>query len=391
MLSELKIQACAAVDAMAGELLAVSHAIHANPELGFEEKHAATLLADTVAKAGLEVRRDVFGLPTAFASECGGAAHPRLAILAEYDALPGIGHACGHNLIATAALGAALALAKLDRLPGRVVLLGTPAEEGGGGKELMARVGAFDGVDAAMMVHPAGANLATMPSLAVASVHACYCGRSAHASAMPQEGINALDGLITAYQAIAQLRQHIRQTERIHGIITEGGMAPNIVPERAAGQFYVRAADAETLAALKKRVEGCFRAGAEASGATLELDWRGVDYLELRSSAPLSDAWQANAEALGRTIMAREDIPAGWAGSTDMGNVSQRVPAIHPLIAAAPPEIVIHNPAFAHWAGSDMGDKAALDGAKSLAMTALDFLHDAALRDSVRASFKKMI
>jgi amidohydrolase len=389
MQTELKAQACAAIDAMASELLAISHAIHANPELGFEEHKAAATLTGAVEQAGLAIQRGAYGLPTAFAAEFGEAARPRVAILAEYDALPGIGHACGHNLIATAAIGAVLALAKLERLPGRVVLLGTPAEEGGGGKELMARVGAFEGVDAAMMVHPAGVDAVTTPTLAIGSVRACYCGKAAHASAMPHEGINALDGLVTAYQAIAQLRQHIRQSERIHGIITDGGQAPNIVPERAEGQFYVRAADAHALAALKARVAACFRAGAEASGATLEAVWSDVDYLELHTNWPLADAWQANAERLGRRILRPEELPAGWAGSTDMGNVSQRVPAIHPLIAASPPEVVIHNPAFARWAGSDRGDKAALDGAKTLAMTALDFLCDATLRDSVRAAFRK--
>jgi amidohydrolase len=389
MLSELKAQACAAVDAMAADLLAMSHTIHANPELGFEEHKAAATLTEAIGKAGLAVQQGVYGLPTAFAAEFGADGHPRVAILAEYDALPGIGHACGHNIIATAGVGAALALSKLGRLPGRVLLMGTPAEEGGGGKELMARAGAFDGVDAAMMVHPAGVDAVTTPTLAIGSVCACYGGKAAHASAMPHEGINALDGLVTAYQAIAQLRQHIRQSERIHGIITDGGKAPNVVPDRAEGKFYVRAADAAALAALKQRVAGCFRAGSEASGATLELDWGDVDYLELRTSWPLADAWQANAEALGRHVLRPEELPLGWAGSTDMGNVSQRVPSIHPLIATSPPEIVIHNPAFAEWAASPRGDKAALDGAKTLAMTALDFMCDVTLREAVRAAFRK--
>jgi amidohydrolase len=377
----LKQAACAAIDAIAADLVAVSHGIHAEPELCFEEVRAARRLCAAAEARGLAVARPAYGLETAFEAEFGPAGAPCVALLAEYDALPEIGHACGHNLIATSALGATLALAALgDRLPGRVRFLGTPAEEGGGGKELMARAGAFEGVDAALMIHPAGINLATTPTLAIGRVEAVYHGRTAHASAQPWEGINALDGVITAYNAIAALRQHIRPTERIHGIITDGGVKPNIVPERAAAEFYVRAADAAALAALKLRVEGCLRAGAEATGARLDLQWVGVDYLDLHTSWPLAEAFQKNAESLGRTFMPLEDLPPGWAGSTDMGNVSHRVPSIHPLLAAAPPDVVIHNPAFAHWAGSAMGDACALDGAKALAMTALDFMTDAALR-----------
>lgn len=377
----LKGAACAAIDAMAVELVAVSRGIHAEPELCFEEVKAAARIAEAAEARGLAVTRGAYGLPTALESEFGPPGAPCVALLAEYDALPDIGHACGHNLIATAALGAALALRALGpRVPGRVRFLGTPAEEGGGGKELMAREGAFEGVDAALMIHPAGINLATTPTLAIGTVEVAYHGKSAHASAQPWDGVNALDALVTAYNAIAALRQHIRPTERIHGVITEGGVKPNIVPERAAGEFYVRAADAAALAALKAKVEGCLRAGAEATGARLEARWGAVDYLDLHTSWPLADAFQRNAEALGRVFTPMADLPPGWAGSTDMGNVSHRVPSIHPLIAAAPPDVVIHNPAFAHWAGGEMGDRAALDGAKALAMTALDFLTDANLR-----------
>jgi amidohydrolase len=244
------------IDELADELLAVSHAIHANPELAFEEHDACALLASTARRFDLPVETGVFTLETAFQGSFGGrTSGPTVAILAEYDALPGIGHACGHNLIATSALGAALGLKAVDdELPGTVRLIGTPAEERGGGKELMARAGAFDGVDAAMMIHPAGVNLATMPCICVAEVEVIYHGRSAHASAMPHKGINALDGLLLAYQAISNLRQHIRDHERIHGIVTEGGLAPNIVPDRAAGAFYVRAANEQDLARLKPRV-----------------------------------------------------------------------------------------------------------------------------------------
>lgn len=383
----LKRAVCQAVDARRDALVAVAREIHAHPELAFEERRAAALLVRALKDEGLPVEAPAYGLDTAFESRV-GAAGPTVALLAEYDALPGIGHACGHNLIAAAALGAGLALASLGpRLPGRVRVLGTPAEEQGGGKELLARAGAFDGVDAALMVHPAGVDLITMPSLAFAEVDAVYHGRAAHASAMPERGVNALDALVTAYQAIAQLRQHIRPTERIHGIFTEAGEAPNVVPERAAGRFYVRAANAGELAALKRRVEGCFRAGAEATGAALELAWRDPDYLELRTSWPLAERYRANAEALGRRFFPIDRLPSSVMGTTDMGNVSHRVPAIHPMIAAAPAHCTIHAAAFAEHAGSPSGEAAAIDGAKALAMTAIDFFLDAGLRAEVRACF----
>ncbi len=389
MTDALKTQVNAAVDAMAPQLLAVSHEIHSHPELAFKEHRAAALLSRTLDEAGLSPRAGVYGLETAFEAEFSGARQgPRIALLAEYDALPGIGHACGHNLIATAALGATLALAQVkDRLAGRVRILGTPAEEKGGGKELMARAGAFDGVDAALMIHPSGINLTTMPCICVAEVRVEYHGKSAHASAMPHKGLNALDGLLLAYQAISNLRQHIQATERIHGIVTDGGLAPNIVPEFAAGDFYVRAANKEDLAALKPRVQACFEAGATASGCRVDVQWSGVDYLDLNTSWPLAEHFQRNAEQLGRRFFPLNKLPAGSSGSTDMGNVSYLVPSIHPMLAAALQNVVIHNPEFAKWARSEMGDAAALDGAKALAMTAIDYLDSPALQESCRRAF----
>ncbi len=373
-ISELRADIVGRIDSLADELLAVSHSIHANPELAFLEHHASALLCDTLAEHDLEPTRGAYTLDTAFEvslqTQGGG---PTVAILAEYDALPGIGHACGHNLIATAALGATLGLQSVQaHLPGHIRLLGTPAEEKGGGKELMARAGAFDSIDAAMMIHPAGVNLTTMPCICVAEVEVIYHGKSAHASAMPHRGVNALDGLLIAYQAISNLRQHIRDQERIHGIITDGGQAPNIVPERAAGDFYVRAVDEKALAALKPRVQACFEAGAKSSGAEVEINWANVDYLDLHTNWPLADCFQRHGESLGRTFL--DPAKLGGAGSTDMGNVSHRVPSIHPMLAAAPPNVVIHNPEFEKWAGSETGDTAALDGAKALALTTADFL-----------------
>jgi len=386
---QMRRDVVSAIDAMREELLSLSHLVHGEPELALEEFKAAGALAAAVEKHGLGVQREAFGLRTAYAAEFGKDGGPTIAILSEYDALPGIGHACGHNIIATAGLGAALALSKLNgALPGRVRYLGTPAEERFGGKELMAREGAFERVDAAMMIHPSGSNLLTMPCLAVTEVDATYFGKTAHASVEPHRGLNALDAVVVAYQAIAQLRQHILSSERIHGIITEGGLAANIVPERAACRFYVRSPDAEGLAALRRRVQACFEAGALATGCRLETQWGQTDYLDLKTNWPMAKAFEANATGLGRVFDSLTDLPPGRAGSTDMGNVSHRVPSIHPLLAVAPPEVPIHNPEFTRWASSPKGDEAVIDGAKALALTALDLMCDRSMLDAVKADFE---
>lgn len=387
LLQELKDDAGRAVDAGAAVLTELSARIHANPELKHQEHKASAWLADYLEQHGFTVERGAFGLPTAFAARIGSGA-PTVAILCEYDALPGVGHACGHNIIATAGAGAGAALAALvGETGGRVVVLGTPAEEGGGGKILMARNGAFEGVDAAMMVHPAGMDVAAMTVLAVAEVDVEYRGRAAHASASPHRGINALDALVVAYSAIAQLRQHIRPTERIHGIITDGGQAANIVPERAAGLFMIRAASERRLRDLKRRVEGCFQAGAAATGAELNLHYHGLDYSDMDTNEPLVSAYGANLEKLGRRITPLKDVAESVAGSTDMGNVSKLVPAIHPMIAVSPPQVPLHSADFARYAASAAGDRAVVDGAKALAMTALDVLCDAELRAAMQTAF----
>lgn len=386
---KLKHEVCQMIDGLRGELIQASHAIHAHPELAFEERFAASLLCDAVEKHDLKVERGAFGLETAYVSEFGPNHGPTMSLLSEYDALPGIGHACGHNIIATIGLGSALALSKLGgRLNGRVRYLGTPAEERGGGKEVMAQHGAFDGVDASMMVHPAGFDMVSMPVIALAEVEVIYHGRAAHASAVPFRGLNALDALITAYQTIAQLRQHIQQSERIHGIVTEGGLAPNIVPERAAGRFYVRAVNGIELAALKKRVQACFEAGALASGTRLETKWGRVDCLDLKTNWTLANAYEANAKKLGRELIDPSLLPVGLTGSTDMGNVSHRVPSIHPLIAVSPPSVVIHNAEFTEYAKSERGDQAIIDGAKALAMTTLDYFDSRKMREDAKSEFE---
>lgn len=384
----LKKDVASAVGALRAELLALSHAIHQDPELALEEFRAAARLGDAVAQHDLPVARETFGLKTAYAAEFGADAGPTIAILSEYDALPGVGHACGHNIIATAGLGAALALSKLGaRLPGRVRYLGTPAEERFGGKEMIAREGAFDGVDAAMMIHPANINLVTMPCIAISEVEVTYHGRAAHAAAMPYRGLNALDAVVSAYQSIAQLRQHIQQSERIHGIITEGGLAANIVPERAACRFYVRARDVNELAALKRRVQACFEAAALSTGCKADIRWGTTDYLDMKTNWPMAGAFEKNAAALGRDFFPVAQIPQGFAGSTDMGNVSHRVPSIHPMLAVAPSNVIIHNAEFATWAGSPKGDEAVIDGAVALAQTALDLMADPDMLSRAKADF----
>lgn len=386
-LAALKERAFARVDANRDALLDLSRRIHETPELRFAEHRAAGWLAEHLEGFGFTVERGAFGLPTAFAAHLGSGS-PQVAILCEYDALPGIGHACGHNIIATAGAGAGAALAGvIAETGGSVVVLGTPAEEGGGGKILMARQGAFDGVDVAMMVHPAGMDLLAMNVLAISSVEVEYHGRAAHASASPHQGVNALDALVTAYNAIAQLRQHIRSSERIHGIITDGGQAPNIVPEHAAGVFYVRAVTEKRLAALKERVAGCFRAGALATGAELAMRTIDEDYSDMLTNQPLADAYAANLERLGRTVRGLSDVPAAVVGSTDMGNVSKLVPSIHPMIAAAPPTVPLHSVEFAAYAASAHGHRAVVDGAKGLAATAIDVLCQPELRAAIRAAF----
>ncbi len=385
---KLKKKACKIIDTLQDQLLYISNTLHANPELMFEEIKAMALLSDAVESEGLEVQRGVYGLKTAFQSEFGSKESPCVAILAEYDALPDIGHACGHNLIATAALGAGLCLAKLSKqLPGRIRLLGTPAEEGGGGKILMAQKGAFKNVDAAMMVHPGNLNLITMPTLAATGVEVVYHGKAAHASAAPEKGINALDALLLAFHGINALRQHLTPTDKIHGIITDGGQAVNIIPERAGAKFSVRSSTSNELALLKQKVQNCLEAGATATGATAKIVWAPGSYLDLKTNWPLAEQFEKNAQTLERNFFPLEQVPIQTAGSTDMGNVSHIVPSIHPMFASAPEECTLHHSDFAKHAGSKMGEAAAIDAAKCMAMTAIDYFMDTTLQKDVKNHF----
>jgi amidohydrolase len=385
-LAELKERMQAEVEARRDLLLDASHQIHGHPETNYEEHFAHDLLVRILEDEGLDVVRGAYGVDTAFEARA-GADGPTVAVLCEYDALPGLGHACGHNIIAAAGLGAGLAAAALSRdAGGRVVVLGTPAEEGGGGKIALVRAGALEGVDAALMVHPAGAELTRMTTIAVQEVFATYRGRSAHAAAAPHEGRNALDAAVLGYTAVAALRQHIRPTERVHGIVTEGGDKPNIVPGRARTEWMVRSDTISSLAALKPRVEAALRSGALATGCDVDLEWKDVTYADMLDSEVLVERWAANARALGREPV-EPAADRRVVGSTDMGNVSYAVPAIHPMIQAAPDGTPIHTEDFERSAAGAAGDRAVLDGATALAWTVADLWAGEGVLEAVRQEF----
>jgi amidohydrolase len=370
-LDAAKAKVVAEVDRRADMLVDASHRIHTNPELGYEEEFAHELLTAIARDEGLEVETHAYGVPTAFAARAGSDG-PVIALCCEYDALPGIGHACGHNIIAAAGLGAGLAAAAVaDAVGGRVLVLGTPAEEGGGGKVKLIDAGAFDGVDAAMMVHPAEADLTSMDVIAVHRVLVTYHGEAAHAAAFPWKGRNALDAAVLGYMNVAALRQHIRSDERIHGIFTEAGDKPNIVPARTAAEWYVRAGDVGRLERLEARVMACLEAGATAAGCEMEHEWQWPVYADMRDNQPMLELFRENGATLGRSFDP-PDTSISVVGSTDMGNVSYVVPSIHPMIQVAPPGISIHTPEFAGYAGGAAGDQAVIDGAKALAMTVAD-------------------
>lgn len=386
-IESLKLAVCAEVDRIAPQLLHASHEIHAHPEFNFQEHFAHDLLTDMLDQAGLSPQRHAYGLDTAFESRVGDTG-PDVAVLCEYDALPGIGHACGHNIIATAGLGAGLAAAVVaGRARGRLRIMGTPAEEGGGGKIEMARNGAFQGLDAAMMVHPADADLIRMDAIAVQQADVQFNGKAAHAAAAPQEGRNALDAAVLSYMNVAALRQHILPTERIHGIFRTGGDKPNIVPAEATMQWMVRSQTIASLQPLKQRVLACFEGGAMACGCTTSTVWDNVTYADMIDNGPMVQSYVTNAASLGRTVENPVVLGKRVVGSTDMGNISYLVPSIHPMIQVAPDGVAIHTLDFARWAASAQGDRAVLDGAKAMAMTVIDLWCQTGLIEAVQTSF----
>jgi amidohydrolase len=390
-LSTTKARAVAAVEAQADPLWQTALAIHRQPQLGYTEHTAARLLCDLLAAAGLQVEAGIAGMPTAFRAAVGSKVdRPAIAVLAEYDALPEVGHGCGHNLIGTAAVGAGLALQIVAaELPGAVLILGCPAEEsavdGAGGKVRLIEAGELAGVDAALMVHPGTADLIPLsPSLGSCGLEFEFIGRPAHAALAPQDGINALEGVIQTFIGVNGLRQHLGADARIHGIITQGGTAPGIVPGRAVCRFRIRAADREKLGELVKKTERCAQAGALACGAELRVREYTHRYLPTRPNPALAAAMEANLAALGRTLTPA-DRAIGTV-STDFGNVSQLLPAVAATVAIADAGVTFHSPEFAAAAASERARVMLLDSAKALAMTALDLLYLPALLAGARAA-----
>jgi amidohydrolase len=357
------------VDARAKALDQLALDIHARPELAFEERFAATALADYLESEKVTVQRAAGGLETAFVADAGSGG-ALVAILGEYDALPGIGHGCGHNLMGTAAVGAFLALRdSLDGVRGRVRIVGCPAEERGNGKVHLMKAGVFEGVDAAVMYHPGDRDEIDPLMLAMVNLDVELLGKAAHAAAEPHDGVNALDGLMLGWNAMSALRLLVRSDSRIHGIITDGGKAPNIIPDRAAARLMVRSPDNTYLADLRRRVLACFEGAAVATGTELRPMWSEVCDV-VNTNRPLAEAFAENARWLGRTMQPRR--PADTHGSTDMGNVTSAIPGIHPFLSITEGLVPGHSIAFTEASRGPLALETMRFAAKALAMTALD-------------------
>ena len=376
---DAKQHAASVVDRRIGDLVALSHDLHAHPETAFEEHRSAAAVAEMLE--GFDVTAGAYGLPTAFSARAGSGPLV-VAVCAEYDALPDVGHACGHNVIAAAAVGAGLALAKVADEAGLTVLvLGTPAEEAGGGKILMLERGAFEGVHAAMMVHPWPEERLAGRCLAVSHFDVTFSGREAHASAAPWAGVNALDAMTVSQVAIGLLRQQLRPGDQVHGVVLEGGVAANVIPEHVRGRFMCRATTIADLERLGARVRGCFDAGARATGAAVSFEELSPAYSHFETDAPLLAAYRENAEALGRRFTLDDEGAPLPTLSTDMANVSLALPSIHPLIGVGAGGAVNHQHAFAAACVTPAADAAVRDGALAMAWTAIDAALHQDLRD----------
>ena len=368
-------------------LIKLSHRIHAHPELGFEEEKSSAWLCESLADAGFAVEKGICNLPTAFRATAGsGPLH--IGICAEYDALPGIGHACGHNIIAASALGAAFAAAKVaDEVGLTITVIGTPAEEvcNASGKILLLERGGFDGIHAAMMVHPMPFDMLRAKIISASMFEVHYTGKEAHASAFPEMGVNAADALTIAQTALGLLRQHIRSTDRIHGIVTNGGAAPNVVPAHTSAKYLIRSETLEQLTELRPRVHRCFEAGALATGSTLEITGGDKPYAEMLHDDTMAEFYRKNSEALGRPFPNHSEWETRPNGSTDMGNVSLAMPSIHPMIGINSLPAVNHQPEFAAHCITADADKALADGALAMAWTCIDLAADPAARARLMA------
>ena len=384
---DAKDAARAAIDAARGELTTLSRRIHANPELGYEEEQASGWLEETLDAAGFAVEPGVCGLPTAFRATK-GSGPLRVVVCAEYDALPGIGHACGHNIIAASAVGAGIGAGSVADAAGlTVTVMGTPAEEvlRSGGKIRLLEGGAFEGAHAAMMTHPAPWDVAVWPIVAASFFEVHYEGKAAHASGFPEQGVNAADALTIAQTAIGLLRQHIRSTDRVHGIVTHGGDAFNIIPAHASADYAVRAITLDDLTEVYEKVMRCFEAGALATGAKLSVIGGDRPFAHLEHDLEMASAYQRNAEHLGRRFPAPGEPSPATPVSTDMGNVSLALPSIHPAIGIESLPAVNHQPEFAAACATPAADQALYDGAVAMAWTMLDMAETPSLRERLLA------
>jgi amidohydrolase len=358
------------IDSLSHDLVTLSHEISADPELSYEEHRASARCADLLERHGFEVERGSYGQPTSFAARIGkGDTH--IVVCAEYDALPGVGHACGHNIIAASGVGAGLALAPLVSAANmRLTVLGTHAEESGGGKVELIDAGAFDDAHAALMMHPTTFDDYGPKALAIEEWRVVYTGKASHASSNPELGKNALDGLIAGYNNISMLRQAFRKWQQVHGVIVDGGEAANVIPERTEASYFLRAVDMDDLEDLRLRVRACLEGGAVATGTTVEISVAGYFFEPLKPNAELISIFTEACEVIGREFVAD---PAGdeLGGSTDFGNVSQRVPGLHADMAVYCHPAVNHQHEFAAACITPEGDRTMLEGAKALALTAL--------------------
>jgi len=372
-----------AVNRRRDDLVELSHSIHAEPELAFNEHRSCAKTQALVAEYGFEITAAPGGLDTAFRADYGSGPLV-IGICAEYDALPGIGHACGHNIIAASAVGTALALAEVaDELGLTVALLGTPAEEAGGGKVLLLNAGTFDDIAATVMLHPGPLDIARARSLALSQVVVGYLGREAHAAVAPYLGLNAADAITVAQVAIGLLRQQLAPGQMVHGIVTNGGQATNIIPGWADMQYTMRANDAASLRELEGRIADCFLAGAVATGCDYQVEESEPPYDELNPDKWLADTFRAEMVRLGRNPVAEELEAALPLGSTDMGNVTQLMPGIHPIVGIDAQGASVHQPAFAAAAAGPSADKAVVEGAIMLARTVVSLAETPAERDRV--------
>ena len=384
-ISSLKNDIIDDVDAQRQLLFDLSTNLHDNPELGYEEVKAAGWLSEYLEKNDFHLEHGICSMPTAFIASYGGG-KPVIAFLAEYDALPEVGHACGHNLIAAAAVGAATAAKNaVELLGGTIQVIGTPAEELSGGKLAMVEEGIFNNVDAAMLTHPGMHNTATIRALAAIAIDVEFIGRESHASASPEGGINALDAMIQAFNAINSLRQHLTAQQRVHGIIKDGGKAANVIPAHSSADFLIRAASLTELEELKNKVFDCFIGAAKATGATLKYKWGDYAYAPMKNNETLANLFLNNINLLGNPMVLCDKNEKF--GSTDMGNVSQITPAIHPIVSITSLPLNFHTPQFARTAASEEAFQESLNAAKAMAMTATDLLANSSTLDKVRAEF----